>query len=110
MFQTPFADQVRNEADIATIAVGNITTADQVNTIIAAGRADLCALARPHLTDPHFTLSAAAHYGYQPQVWPNQYLAARDQAQRLAERERARDRDLLEAAAPPPPAYRDVSG
>jgi anthraniloyl-CoA monooxygenase len=52
MFQTPFSDQIRNEARLATMCVGNITTADQVNTILAAGRADLVALARPHLVDP----------------------------------------------------------
>src|SRR5205823_2601204 len=63
MFQTLFSDQVRNEARVATMCVGNITTADQVNTILAAGRADLVALARPHLVDPSFTLKAAAWYG-----------------------------------------------
>ena len=63
MFQTPFSDQIRNEAGIATMCVGAITTADQVNTILAAGRADLVALARPHLVDPYFTLQAAAWYG-----------------------------------------------
>src|SRR5258706_7979285 len=56
MFQTPFSEQVRNEARVATMCVGNITTADQVNTILAAGRADLAALGRPHLVDPSFTL------------------------------------------------------
>ena len=71
MFQVPFSDQIRQETSIPTIAVGNITTPDQVNTIIAAGRADLCALARPHLTDPHFTLRAAARYGYADQRWPD---------------------------------------
>src|SRR3712207_9581478 len=60
MFQTPFSDQIRNEARVATMCVGNITTADQVNTILAAGRADLVALGRPHLVDPFFTLKAAA--------------------------------------------------
>src|SRR5437899_12505188 len=65
MFQTPFSDQVRNEARVATMCVGNITTADQINTILAAGRADLVALGRPHLVDPAFTLKAAAWYGAQ---------------------------------------------
>ena len=64
MFQTPFSEMVRNEVGVPTIAVGNITTADQVNTIVAAGRADICALARAHLTNPHFTLTASAEYGY----------------------------------------------
>ena len=62
MFQTPFSDQIRNEAGLATMCVGAITTADQVNTIVAAGRADLVALARPHLVDPYFTMKAAAWY------------------------------------------------
>ena len=89
MFQTPFADQVRQEAGCATIAVGNITSADQANTIVAAGRADLVALGRPHLADPYFTLHAAADYGHEAQWWPNQYLTGKDQTHRLAERARA---------------------
>ena len=63
MFQVPFSDQIRNEAGLATMCVGNITSADQVNTILAAGRADLVALGRPHLANPNFTLHAAARYG-----------------------------------------------
>ena len=63
MYQVPFSDQIRNEAGLATMCVGNITTADQVNTIVAAGRADLVALGRPHLANPYFTLHAAAQYG-----------------------------------------------
>ena len=100
MFQTPFSEQIRNEAGIPTIAVGNITTADQVNTIVAAGRADLVALARPHLTNPHFTLEASAWYGHAAQRWPVQYDAGRDQAMRLARRERAEAEDMRRAAAP----------
>jgi anthraniloyl-CoA monooxygenase len=65
MYQTPLADRIRSEAGIATIAVGNISEADQVNTIIAAGRADLCAIGRPHLADPNWTRRAAAELGYQ---------------------------------------------
>ena len=103
MFQTPFSDQIRHEAGIPTIAVGAITTADQVNTIIAAGRADLCALARPHLTDPHFTQRAAAHYGYEQQFWPNPYLPAKEQSLRLAEQQNAREWELQMAAKPPRP-------
>jgi anthraniloyl-CoA monooxygenase len=98
MFQTPFAEQIRLEAGIPTIAVGNITTADQVNTIVAAGRADLCALARPHLANPHLVLEAAAHYGYAEQRWPNPYLTAKSQAMRLAVEENAREIELREAA------------
>jgi len=79
MFQTPFSDKIRNELRIATMAVGNITDADQVNSIVAAGRADLVALARPHLADPYFTLHAAAQLGYDEQHWPEQYLPGREQ-------------------------------
>jgi anthraniloyl-CoA monooxygenase len=101
MFQTPFSDQIRQEAGVPTITVGNITSADQVNTIIASGRADLCALARPHLSDPHFTLRAAAHYGYEPQYWPEQYLAGKAQSAVLATQERQKETELLLAARPP---------
>ncbi len=100
MYQTPFSDQVRNEAQIPTIAVGSVTTPDQVNTIVAAGRADLVALARPHLVSPHFTLEASAHYGYEPQVWPAPYLAGKDQALRLAERANEEQAELRQAALP----------
>src|SRR4051812_1532295 len=86
MFQTPFSDAIRNELHIATMAVGNITSPDQVNTIVMAGRADLVALARPHLANPHFTNLAAAHYGYAPAEWPVQYGPGKEQAYRLAER------------------------
>jgi anthraniloyl-CoA monooxygenase len=86
MYQTPFSDQVRNEAGIPTIAVGAITEADQVNAIIASGRADLCALARPHLSDPFWTLHAAAELGYAGQRWPTQYLTGRQQLERNLKR------------------------
>jgi anthraniloyl-CoA monooxygenase len=86
MFQTPFSDQVRNEAGIATMAVGNITEPDHVNSIIMAGRADLCCLARPHLADPNWTLRAAAELGYDGIAWPDQYLAGGEQLRRLAAR------------------------
>jgi anthraniloyl-CoA monooxygenase len=82
MYQVPFADRIRNEVGIPTIAVGAITDADQVNSIIAAGRADLCALARPHLADPHWTLHAAVDQGVKQQAWPKQYIAGRFQAER----------------------------
>ena len=88
MFQTPFSDRIRNEAGVPTIAVGNITEADQVNAIIAAGRADLCALARPHLSDPQWTLRAAAELGYRDQWWPVQYLSGKTQLERLEARKR----------------------
>jgi anthraniloyl-CoA monooxygenase len=86
MFQTPYSDRIRNEAGVPTIAVGNITEADQINSIIAAGRADLCALARPHLTDPHWTLRAAAEQRYAAQPWPVQYLPGKAQLERQLER------------------------
>jgi anthraniloyl-CoA monooxygenase len=89
MFQTPFSDQIRNEAGLATMCVGAITTADQVNTIVAAGRADLVALARPHLVDPFFTLKAAAWYGATDIHCPPQYRPGRDQIFRNAARDRA---------------------
>jgi anthraniloyl-CoA monooxygenase len=79
MFQTPFSDQIRNEAGVATMCVGNIVNADQVNTILAAGRADLVALARPHLANPYFTLHAAAQYGVQIATDPPQYEPGRVQ-------------------------------
>ena len=82
MYQTPFSDRIRNEVGIATIAVGNIFEADHVNGIIAAGRADLCALARPHLADPFWTLHAAAELGYTEMEWPDQYLTGKAQLER----------------------------
>jgi anthraniloyl-CoA monooxygenase len=99
MFQTPFSDQIRNEAGLATMCVGNITTADQVNTIIVAGRADLVALARPHLTDPSFTMKAAAWYGA-PVACPPQYLPGRDQLFRNSARERSELTELKLKARP----------
>ncbi len=74
-FQTPFADRIRNEVGIPTIAVGAISSYDDVNTIVLAGRADLCALARPHLYDPHWTLHAAAEQDYEDIEWVPQYQA-----------------------------------
>jgi anthraniloyl-CoA monooxygenase len=88
MFQTPFADRVRNEAGIPTIAVGSIFEADHANGIIAAGRADLCAVGRPHLANPAWTLGEAAKLGYTPVTWPKQYLAGKQQLERNLERER----------------------
>ena len=82
MYQTPFSDRIRNEVGIATVAVGNIFEADHVNSIIAAGRADLCALARPHLADPAWTLHAAAQLGFTEIEWPKQYLSGKAQLER----------------------------
>ena len=100
MFQTPFSEKIRNELGVATIAVGNITNADQVNTIIAAGRADLCALARTHLVNPNFTLVASAEYGYDPQFWPLPYLAGKDMAFRQYARDRAETQAMRLSARP----------
>ncbi|SFV13369.1 bifunctional salicylyl-CoA 5-hydroxylase/oxidoreductase [Pseudoduganella namucuonensis] len=79
MYQTPFSDRIRNEAGVPTIAVGAIFEADHVNSAIAAGRADLCAVGRPHLADPAWTLRAAATLGYRGQPWPANYVLARQQ-------------------------------
>ncbi|MDZ4692241.1 bifunctional salicylyl-CoA 5-hydroxylase/oxidoreductase [Terricaulis sp.] len=90
MFQTPFCDMIRNEARVKTMAVGNIFEADHVNSILAAGRADLVALARPHLMDPHWSLRAAAELGYGGAAPPKQYRAGYAQMQRnLARKEQA---------------------
>jgi len=95
MFQTPFADRIRNEAGIPTIAVGSIYEADHANGIIASGRADLCAVARPHLANPAWTLTEAARIGYTGAAWPKQYRAGKLQLERNLERERQ------QAAVPP---------
>ena len=92
MYQTPFAERIRNEVGIATMAVGAIFEADHVNSIIASGRADLCALARPHLANPAWTLTEAAKLGYTTGpglLWPVQYLSGKSQLERNLERERA---------------------
>ncbi len=100
MYQTPFADQIRNEARVATMCVGNITSADQVNTILAAGRADLVALARPHLTDPNFTLRAAAWYGVDGVAFPPQYFMGRDALYRNLRRDREELEDMKRRVRP----------
>jgi anthraniloyl-CoA monooxygenase len=93
MFQTPFADRIRNEAKIPVIAVGNIEDADQANSILVAGRADIVAVGRPHLNNPMLTLHAAARAGYTGQFVPSAYHAGQDQMIR-AERKLA---ELLQA-------------
>ncbi|OYX57814.1 MAG: oxidoreductase [Brevundimonas subvibrioides] len=87
MYQTPFSDRIRNEAGVATMAVGNIYETDHVNSILAAGRADLCALARPHLADPNWTLRAAAELGWRGIQPPLQYRAGFAQLVRNMERQ-----------------------
>jgi anthraniloyl-CoA monooxygenase len=76
MYQVPFADRIRNEAGVRVMAVGGIQGVDHVDTVLAAGRADLCALARPHLFDPYLTLHSAAEAGVDVH-WPPQYLAVK---------------------------------
>ncbi len=107
MFQASFSEQIRLEVGIATMAVGAVTTADQVNTLLLSGRADLVALARPHLADPYFTLHAAAELGYEGVTWPSQYLTGAQQLHALHRRTRedtmrenaAQDRSHKKASA-----------
>ncbi|WP_375575757.1 bifunctional salicylyl-CoA 5-hydroxylase/oxidoreductase [Paracidovorax oryzae] len=82
MFQAPFADRIRNEAQVPTIAVGAITEADQVNGIVASGRADLCALSRPHLANAAWLLDQSARHGWRDVQWPAAYAWGRDQLER----------------------------
>jgi anthraniloyl-CoA monooxygenase len=82
MYQVPFAEQVRYEADVPVMAVGAILDADHANTVLAAGRADLVAMARPHLHDPYLTLHAAERYEVWDVPWPGQYLPARPRSPR----------------------------
>jgi anthraniloyl-CoA monooxygenase len=86
MFQTPFADRIRNEAGVRTIAVGAISEADHVNSIIAAGRADLCAVARPHLANPSWTMQEAARIGYTDLNWHKAYVSGKRQMETNFER------------------------
>ena len=86
MFQTPFSDRIRNEAGVRTIAVGAISEADHVNSIIAAGRADLCAVARPHLANPAWTLQEAARIGYTDLNWHKAYVSGKRQMETNFER------------------------
>ncbi|WP_025415194.1 bifunctional salicylyl-CoA 5-hydroxylase/oxidoreductase [Gemmatirosa kalamazoonensis] len=92
LWQTPYSDAIRNEARVPTIAVGNVTEPDQVNAIVAAGRADLVAIGRPHLSDPQWTLHAAAELGYAGVEWPRQYYLGRVQLERETERRRGASR------------------
>jgi anthraniloyl-CoA monooxygenase len=87
MFQTPFSDRIRNEGRLATMAVGNIYEPDHANSILAAGRADLVALARPHLVDPFWTLRAAAQLDYRDVAVPPQYLNGMAQLARNMKRD-----------------------
>ncbi len=104
MFQSPFADQIRNEVGIPTIVAGNITSADQANTLVAAGRTDIVALGRPIMNDPHLVLRAAAHYGHTNQYWAPQYLSGKFLAEALAGKENEEMLELRKAAKPPNPS------
>ncbi|WP_322998569.1 bifunctional salicylyl-CoA 5-hydroxylase/oxidoreductase [Castellaniella sp.] len=99
MYQTPLADHIRQEAGIATIAVGAISEADHVNSILAAGRADLCAVARPHLANPAWTLTEAAKIGYTDIAWPKPYFQGKRQMEALFQREHAAQEQALRHAA-----------
>ncbi|PZU92515.1 MAG: bifunctional salicylyl-CoA 5-hydroxylase/oxidoreductase [Chelatococcus sp.] len=99
MFQTPFSDRIRNEANVATMCVGNITSVDQAHTIVASGRADLVALGRPHLADPSFVLRGAAWYGVDV-AQPPQYAPGKDQLMRNTPRERSELQELKLKAKP----------
>jgi anthraniloyl-CoA monooxygenase len=85
LYQTPFSDRIRNEAGIATMTVGAVSSIDDVHNILVAGRADLCVMARPHLVDPYWTLNAAIDLGYADHAFPMQYLSG------LAARRREQD-------------------
>jgi anthraniloyl-CoA monooxygenase len=106
MYQAGFSEQVRLEADIATMAVGAITTADQVNTLLVSGRADLVALARPHLANPYFTLHAAAQAQFDGVRWPVQYLTGAQQLFTLEKRAREEAARKAAQAAVQPAAPR----
>ena len=105
MYQTPFSDRIRNEVGIQTIAVGAITDADPANSIIAAGRADLCAIARPHLADPAWTLHEAAKLQSRAVDWPKQYLSGRDQLYREIQKQK----ELLALADPARAATKNIA-
>jgi len=100
MFQTQFAEAIRNVPKMATMAVGAITEPAQINTILHTRRADLVALARPHLWNPYFARQADAWYGAGNQAWPKQYLAGRNQAMRELQRQRERVVELQLKARP----------
>lgn len=89
LFQTPFSDKIRNEVGIPTIAVGAISEADHANSVISAGRADLCAVARPHLADPAWVLHEAAKIGLTSVPWPKQYYSGKTQYETNLAREAA---------------------
>lgn len=105
MWQVPFAEYIRLAADLPTIAVGDITLPEQINAIIAAGRADLCALARPMLNNPFFTRAAAGHYGVRSSCgaalgWPHQLRSGEYQLYREAQKAGEKLAELNRKARP----------
>jgi anthraniloyl-CoA monooxygenase len=100
MYQVAFAEAIRNVTGLKTMAVGAITEPGQINTIIACRRADLVALARPHLMEPYFTRRAAAWYGTKLGNCPPQYLSGLAQASREAEKAREKQIELQKKAKP----------
>lgn len=109
MWQTPFAEHIKQFVDIPTIAVGDITQPAQINTIVADQRADLCALGRPHLNDPSFTRKAAGHYNVKTQPWPSQLHSGRYQLFKEAEKENEKELDLAAKARPNRRHYKRAS-
>lgn len=113
MWQTPFAEYVREAAQIPTIAVGDITLPEQINTIVAAGRADICALARPMLNNPFFARQAAGHYGVRsvggaPLGWPEQMRSGEYQLYRESEKANEKNAELAAKARPNRRHYRQA--
>lgn len=115
MWQTPFAEYIKQAVKIPTIAVGDITLAEQVNMIVAAARADMCALARPHLNNPFFTRQAAGHYGVKSAAgnslgWPVQLKSGEYQLYRECEKSNEKAADLAAKARPNRRHYARASG
>ncbi|NDW04310.1 oxidoreductase [Jiella pacifica] len=108
MFQVKFAEAIRNVPKMAVMAVGAITEAAQVNTILHTRRADLVALGRPHMWNPYFTKEAAAWYDTRNQHWPKQYLAGRDQAHRELSKKREQEIETRRKARPRPHALAEI--
>ena len=114
MWQTPFAEFVKQKVGVPTIAVGDITLPEQINMIVAASRADLCALARPHLNNPFFTRQAAAHYGVKTVCgerlgWPDQLRSGEYQLYKEAEKANEKALELALRARPNRRHYRMAS-
>ena len=94
LYQTPYSEAIRNSVGLPTMAVGAISSIDDVNTVLMAGRADLCLIARGHLVDPYWSLNAAIDIGQDDQPWPKQYLSGRTSRRRDQSATALIDRDL----------------